>query len=161
MRMILDAPALKDGTGRELRRLYDTVQQHLRALKAMDHEPPGPFLTSILELYKLDTNTMFEWQKQSQSSTAVPHFKELLEFINLRAQASEGSTSDQGKRSSEGKSHHPRRPFVTSKPVSSFATSAIDPIGNCVLCKTDKHLLYVCPKFKSQPHDKMMTTTFA
>ena len=141
--MILDAPAL-----------YDTVQQHLRALKAMDYEPPGPFVTSILEL-KLDTNTMFEWQKQSQSSTAVPHFKELLEFINLRAQASEGSTSE---RSSEGKSHHPRRPFVTSKPVSSFVTSAIDPIGNRVLCRTDKHPLYVCPKFKSQPHDKMMTT---
>ena len=101
---------------------------------------------------------MFEWQKQSQSSIAVPHFKELLEFINLRTQASEGSTSDQSKRSSKGKSHHPRRPFVTSKPVSSFATSTIDPIGNCVLCKTDKHPLYVCPMFKSQPHDKMMTT---
>ena len=62
VRMILDAPAPKDGTGKELRKLYDMVQQHLRALKAMDYKPSGPFITSILEL-KLDVDTMFEWQK--------------------------------------------------------------------------------------------------
>ena len=33
VRMILEAPSLKDGSGKELRRLHDTVQQHLRALK--------------------------------------------------------------------------------------------------------------------------------
>ena len=103
VRMILEAPALKDGTGKELRSLHDTVQQHLRALKAMDYEPPGPFVTSILEL-KLDVNTMFEWQKHSQSSADVPHYKELLEFVNLRAQASETSTSDHGKRSTKSES---------------------------------------------------------
>ena len=32
---IVQAPSLKDGSGKELRRLHDTVQQHLRALKAM------------------------------------------------------------------------------------------------------------------------------
>lgn len=41
--MILEAAPLKQGTGKELRHLYDTVQQHLRALKAMDYEP---FITS-------------------------------------------------------------------------------------------------------------------
>ena len=80
--MILETPSLKEGTGRELRRLHDTVQQHLRALKAMDYEPSGPFITSTLEL-KLDPNTMFEWQKHSQRSAAVPHYQDLLEFINL------------------------------------------------------------------------------
>ena len=57
MRLILEAPALKEGTGKELRHPHDTVQQHLRALKAMDYEPSGPFVTSILEL-KLDVNTV-------------------------------------------------------------------------------------------------------
>ena len=99
------------------------MQQHLRALKAMDYEPPGPFVTSILEL-KLDVNTMFEWQKYSQSSADVPHYKELLEFINLRTQASETSASDHNKKSSKGESHSPRKPFVPSKPVASFATNA-------------------------------------
>ena len=78
VRMISEVPALRDGTGKELRRLHDTAQQHLRALKAMGHEPPGPFITSRLEL-KLDSNTMFEWQRHSQESTDVPHFSKLLE----------------------------------------------------------------------------------
>ena len=60
VRMILDAPALKEGTGHEIRRLHDTIQQHLRALKTMDYEPSGPFITSILEL-RLDASTNFEW----------------------------------------------------------------------------------------------------
>ena len=62
--MILETPSLKDGRGRELHRLHDVVLQHLRALKAMEYEPSGPFITSALEL-KLDTNTMFEWQKHT------------------------------------------------------------------------------------------------
>ena len=69
------------------------ILKHLRALKAMDYEPSGPFITSVLEL-KLDTNTMFEWQRHSQSTVAVPHCQDLLDFINLRAQASEASTTN-------------------------------------------------------------------
>ena len=121
----------------------------------MDYEPPDPFVTSILEL-KLDVNTMFEWHKHSQSSAEVPHYKEgLLEFINLRAQASETSASNHGKKSSKGPL---KKPFTLSKPVASFATNTTDPASDCVLCKTDKHPLYVCPKFKNQPHDKMIAT---
>ena len=48
--MISEAPALKDGTGNELRGLHDTARQYLRALKAMGYEPPGPFITSLMEL---------------------------------------------------------------------------------------------------------------
>ena len=56
VKLILDTAALKEGTGKELRQLHDTVQQHLRALKAMDYEPSGPFITSIIKL-KLDATT--------------------------------------------------------------------------------------------------------
>ena len=87
---------MKTGIGKELRRLHDTVQQHLRALRAMEYEPSGPFITSMLEL-KLDPNTMFEWQKESQHLAEVPHFQKLLDFINLRAQAFEVSVSDHKK----------------------------------------------------------------
>ena len=78
---IVKTPQLKDGTGKELRQLHDKVQQHPRALKAIGSEPPGPFITSVLEL-KLNPTTMFEWQKYSQESTEVPHNNDLLEFLN-------------------------------------------------------------------------------
>ena len=45
--MIIEAPQLTDGNGKKLRCLHDAVQQHLRALKAMGSEAPGPFDTSI------------------------------------------------------------------------------------------------------------------
>ena len=98
VRMILEATPLRDGTGKELRRLYDVVQQHLRALKAMEYEPSSSFITSVLEL-KLDTNTMFEWQKYSQDSVDVPHYQSILEFINLCAQASEALVSNHNRAS--------------------------------------------------------------
>lgn len=65
VRKIIEALSLKDGNGKELRRFHDTMQQHIRALKAMGHDPPGSFLTSLLEL-KLDTDKTFEWHKHSQ-----------------------------------------------------------------------------------------------
>ena len=79
VRVILEAPNLKTGSGKEIHRLHDTVQQHLRALKAMDLEPSSPFITSIIEL-KLDADTMFEWQKHCQHAAGVPPYQELLEF---------------------------------------------------------------------------------
>ena len=157
VKMILEAPSLKEGTGRELRRLHDTVQQHLRALKAMDYEPSGPFITSILEL-KLDPNTMFEWQKHSQSSTAVPHYQDLLEFINLRAQASETSVGDSTKKQTKHELPSARKPFASSKPVALFAASTDSTTSLCLACKTEKHPLYACTKFKSMPHDKKVAT---
>ena len=89
---ILDTHPLKDGNGKELRRLHDTLSQHLRALRAMDCEPSGPFVTSAIEL-KFDETTMFEWQKHTHEAVNVPHFSSLLDFINMRAQATESLKS--------------------------------------------------------------------
>ena len=131
--MILEAPSLKDGTGCEIRRLHDTVQQHLQALKSMGCEPSGPFITSILEL-KLDVNTSFEWQKFSQYLPNFPHYGKLLEFLNLWAQASEASTTDM-KKHLPRVDNHPRK--GVSKQITSF-TADLSPF-NCTLCKTEKH----------------------
>lgn len=156
VRVVLEAPGLKDGSGRELRRLHDTVQQHLRALKAMDYEPSGPFVTSVLEL-KLDSNTMFEWHKHTQTSTDVPHYLDLMEFINLHAQASETSTADRTRKPHKGELDPKVKSFVPSKHVASLTANATPVMSHsCVLCKSNKHPLYVCPTFKSLPYDKMV-----
>ncbi len=109
VKKICEIPNLKEGSGRELRRLHDIVKQHLRALKSMGQEPDGPFITSMLEL-KFDKETMFEWQKASQDSLETPHFEKLLDFIDLRAQASETCNSE------------PRKPFTKKYPSRSIAS---------------------------------------
>ncbi len=147
---IIDTVPLKEGNGKELRRLHDSIQQHVRALKTLGCELPGTFITSMIEL-KLDVDTLLEWQKHSQASTDVPHFQDLLDFIDLRAQASETSCTAHKKQ--------PRFEQCPKKPhgrVASFATHSDPAFSNCVVCKTEKHPLYVCAKFKSLPHsDKM------
>ena len=150
---ILEAPGLKDGSGKELRRLHDTALQHLRALKSLGQEPSGSFITSLLEL-KLDMTTMFEWQRHSQVSTDVPHYRELLEFIDLRARASESSLNDPGKKSSNPSW---KRGPTSSKPIA-FFMAGTDFSSNCVICKSEKHPLYMCPKFKSLNHEHKTST---
>ena len=127
---IVETPPLKEGTGRELRRLHDKVQQHLRALKAMGSESPGPFITSILEL-KLDPTTMFEWQKFSQVSTEVPHFSNLLEFLNMQAQASETHNLDQGKKTKNETHYKKQQPG--GKSVASFVGNASNTTDMCAV----------------------------
>ena len=156
VRMIIEAPGLKDGTGREIRRLHDTVQQHLRALKAMAYEPSGPFITSILEL-KLDSTTSFEWQRFSQDTTGVPHYNKLLEFLNLRAQASEALPTDP-KRGLARVNEFAKK--SGNKQVSLFAANADEPPSlpsHCPVCKTEKHHLFACDKFKTFSHDRKMS----
>jgi len=154
VRMIVDAPALKDGSGKELRRLHDVVQQHLRALRSLGHDPPGSFITSLLEL-KLDTTTMFEWQRHSQSSVDVPHYDDLLKFLNLRAQASESSASETNRKTFRNDTSRTKGQFL-GKSVTSF-TASVDTSVNCVACKRDKHPLYACAKFKALSHEDMLS----
>ena len=145
VQLILDTPPIKEGSGREQRRLLDVVQQHLRTLKTLgcDLHVPGQFVTSMIEL-KLDTDTLFEWQKHTQDEANVPHFQALLDFIDLRAQASEVSCTALKKST----------PF-SKRPTSRVAAHATtqDSNGSCPVCVTEKHLLYVCTKFKAMPHD--------
>ena len=82
----MEAPVLKDGSGKELHLLQDILSQHLRALKVMKYEPYRPFDTSLVET-NLDQATSFEWWRQSQDKPHVPHFDKLLKFLDLRAQA--------------------------------------------------------------------------
>ena len=79
----------------------------------MGHEPPGPFVTLLIEL-KLDTTTMFEWQRYTQDSTDVPHYQKLLDFINLRAQACEASTTEP-KKVPRNEEHSTKRVTASTK----------------------------------------------
>lgn len=119
----------------------------------MGYEPLGPFITSTLEL-KLNQTTMFEWQKHSQKSPGVPHYQDLLDFLNLRAQASESSLVD----------HSNRKPkFDTlnvevSTDSGLISTNSDSSQSRCVLCKPEKHPLYACPRFRSMTHDERVST---
>ena len=145
--MIVDAPPLKDGGGKELRRLHDTIKQHLHALENSEHELPGTFVTSITEL-KLYTDLMFEWQKHTQGKTDVPPYQELLDFLDLRAQASETSLSSTKR---APKNEPLKRSSGPGKTVASFTANSKSTTSQCILCTNP---LYACLKFKSLLHEE-------
>ena len=154
VKKIIDIPPIKNGNGKELRHLHDVAQQHLRALKSMGFQPSGPFVTSILEL-KLDHVTMFEWQRHSSGSVDVPHYDELLGFINLRAQASEHNAPEGTKKVQE----EVRKKFVSK--LAPTHTAHVAATDSCVVCKTNTHPLFSCGKFKALPHESMMAAVRA
>ena len=141
---IMGAPSLREGSSKELHRLYDTIQQHICALKTMDGDLTGAFLTSIIEL-KLDPVTIFEWQKHTQEHKTTPQYEDILGFIDLRAQASE--TAALGKKQVKVNQTGGGTPHHSGRNLTSFATHA-DSKHHCVLCEPDRHPLYACPKFK-------------
>lgn len=134
VRLIVEAPSLKDGTGKEIRALHDLVVQHLRALKSLGHEPSQAFITSLLEM-KFDSTTMFEWQRHSQGHSDVPDYQVLLDFLNLRALAAEASSEKKR----------------VSRSVNSLVVNAT-PSDSCIACGREKHQLYTCTKFRSLSH---------
>ena len=50
MRAIIDATPLKDGNGRELRRLHDVANQHMRAIKAMGYTLRNGVAIALLQV---------------------------------------------------------------------------------------------------------------
>ena len=116
--------------------MHDTVQQHVRALKSMGYEPSGPFITSAIEL-KLDETTMFEWQSHSQKSSGVPHYQDLLDVLNLRAQTTKSHASDRvPKRFNKPETHNSKK---TPGLIGSHA-SGIDTRSSSQ-CSVEKHPL--------------------
>jgi hypothetical protein len=100
---------------------------------------------------KLDPTTLFEWQKHDQDSDKVSGYNKFLEFINLRAQASECLLPERSSR--PNRSETPRRNF---QPRSATFTAGV--ANTCVVCKGERHPLFTCPQFKAMPRDKMMST---
>ena len=145
---ILDAPTVKEGNGKDLRHLYDVAKQHLRALAAMNQGITESLITAMLEL-SLDQALMFEWPKHSQDTNDVPHHSPLLEFLELRAQASENDVCE---------SDHKRQTRAAEKkcyPQTQSYTVNVD--DWCMVCKLGSHSLYACKKFRRLPHEQMVT----
>ena len=57
VKTIMEIAPLKESNGRDHRRFYDVLQQHLRALDVAASEPLSQFITSLIQL-KLDPDTM-------------------------------------------------------------------------------------------------------
>ena len=108
----------------------------------MKYGQSGAFITALLEM-KLDQSTMFEWQRHTQGKSDVPHLTEYLDFIDLRARASEAIAQEGQKRHSQAVSTKGNAQTKTTY------TTSTDIDDSCIACSANKHPLYTCRKFRS------------
>ena len=78
----MQGPTMKADNGRELRRLYDLWNQHIRAIKAFNAYDIDTFLTEIME-QKLGEATKLKWMEYSNESKTTPPYTDLLRFMDL------------------------------------------------------------------------------
>ena len=69
VKAILEVPTLKKGNGKEVRKLHDTLQQHLHALDASESSQLCQFITSLIQL-KLDPDRILKMYPKCHTSQA-------------------------------------------------------------------------------------------
>ena len=143
VKVIVEYPKLKEGSGKELRKLHDMMLQNIRAHDTMGYSTDPKFMTSLIQL-KLDATTSFAWREASKELLKeVPACEAILKFLDQRARSADDEASK--------KSTVPgRKPFPASKAVATHLTTSTVP-SKCHLCPGEKHPLYYCPKFKTMP----------
>ena len=119
----------------------------------MGHEPSKTFLTSLLQL-KLDQTTRFEWQRHNQSEVDVASYTNLLDFLDLRAQATQTLTPDQ----TQQKRTHKGNPIHQSRQPHQHASFTAGANSNYTICKSKNNPLYMSPTFIAMPRDKIVST---
>ena len=134
VRSIVQAPPMKADNGRELRRLYDLWNQHIKAIKPFDAYDIDTFLTATIEL-KLGETTKLKWMEHSNDSTKTPPYTDLLKYMDLQAQ------------------HFESAPFERKQQTAAYKSyTAVEEA--CVACGKANHPLGNCVKFQSATREE-------
>ena len=99
---------------------------------------------------------MFEWQRHTQKSTDVPHYQELLDFLNLRAQASESSITE-GSNKKPRHDTHLRKGYAPSGSVASHAAHTEPYSSPCIAYLASFHCMHVLPSKTCNNENKVAT----
>ena len=142
---ILEAAPLKEGSAKELRLLHDTLNQHLRALKAMEHDCFETFITAAAEL-KFNQVAMCERQKFSCECESVPLYTALLKFLDVEARGPKNTVGGD----------ECRRLVVTSGNKTIWRSYAVNIDDTCMGCKKANHPLYTFKMFQGLSHERKM-----
>ena len=119
----MDALPVKNGSEKEICRLYDAATLHYRALKAAKADLFETLLTVILQ-QKLDEKTRLKWAEFNSNSNNVPSSMEFLKFLDLHARHLESVSHTRHKQASG---------YYRKLPVKkSYASSTDD---SCLACK--------------------------
>ncbi|XP_071641515.1 uncharacterized protein [Temnothorax longispinosus] len=150
--LILNTPVLDKETMNGLSKLADDTQQHVASLAALNVTVGSEMIVHILES-KLPKVTLERWEA-SLERDEFPKLDQLYEFLYKSAVCASRKERAKIGDTEKGKGEPPGK----KKRYASNQALLINSSRNCIVCKTKKHPLYLCDKFKKLPVPKRIET---
>ena len=138
-------------TRADLRLLYDVIKTSITNLKSTRHYDIDSFLSSFVYAI-LPAKLQLLWDQATKKEKGVPPIDELLTFMKDHAETLPASTTTPVEKTvpPNKKEHHAARGRNNIHVTSSTPTPTFAPYKwDCLLCKPEKHPLYVCSKWAS------------
>jgi len=149
--LILNTPALDKETTSGLSKLADDTQQHLASLNALGVSVGSEMIVHLLES-KLPKATLERWEA-SLERDEFPKLEQMYEFLYKSAVCASRRERAKTADSEKGKCEPPVKKKRVSNQI--FLTSTL---RNCVVCKSKRHPLFLCDKFKQLSIPKHIET---
>ncbi|XP_011858942.1 PREDICTED: uncharacterized protein LOC105556456 [Vollenhovia emeryi] len=151
--LLLNLPALDKETTNGLSRLADDAQQHVASLSSLGISVGHEMVVHLLET-KLPRVTLEKWEATLERDE-FPELEQMYEFLYKTAVCV--SKRERAKvTDTEGSRGEPLSKKRRNQPSNqAFVVSAA---RNCIACKTRRHPLYLCDKFKQLPVPKRIET---
>lgn len=150
---ILNLSVLDKETSSGLSKIADEVQQHTASLNALGVSVGPEMIVQIVE-GKLPRNTLDKWEATLERDE-FPKPDQLFEFLYKTAVC-----ASKRERSKSADSQRPIGEPLYKRRQNNPANKAfvLGASHNCVVCKTKRHPLYLCDKFKRLPVSKRIET---
>ena len=135
-------------TRADLRLFYDTVKTSITNLKSTSHYDIESFLSSMA--YSILPNKLqILWDQATKKQKGVLPITELLAFIKDHAETLPAPITSSGEKTAPAKKkEQPARGRNNVHTTSSAPTTTSAPYKwDCVICKPEKHPLFLCPKW--------------
>ena len=151
---IMQMPEARN-TSTDLRKLVDETTSYVGSIKQTGYFSLETFLTSII-YSRLPYKVRLDWDDHHSEEKVVAPYTKLLEFVSNRAysladnQSVPSKTDSAEKTSSRATDKKPNHRSNSGKnhanTVTAPSSSSSSYKWDCVLCKTEKHPLHICPK---------------
>ena len=140
----------------ELRRLVDSCNSIIASIKRTGYYTLDAFLTSVVYLL-LPTRLQTSWEQHSKKEKGVSPVEDLLTYISNHAdtlpsthqptsgRADPPEKKPSSKRPDKRQDYSPQKQRANVHVVTPAPTTSYRWV--CILCKPDKHPLFICPKW--------------
>lgn len=153
IRAIFCVQSVTRESSKQIRHLIDTVNSHIRALKALE-QPTEQWDAILIYLIctKLDITTARKWESK-KGKDEMPRFDELLEFLKERADLFEKIEVNEIKNPKQQNAKDVRSPFKQNSNNNAtriHKTLVASSKSVCIWCK-GAHRIYYCQDFQKMP----------